>query len=118
MGTIIVTSDPQLIEFLDTLVDADLDYSGEEYDSYWCINIRPFVCENCGNIVAYAQCGEHFIIIWENQDDEAILETAKLLQSDGSYDPRIVKYNRILGPCIEFNTAIKLGIINRISHGT
>ena len=114
MSTVVITNNPQLIEFLDQLVDPDLDYTSDDYDNYWCINIQPFMCDHCGSIVAYAQCGNHLIVIWENRDDQEILEVAEALKED--YDPRIVRYNRLLGPCIEFKEAIKRGMIEGISH--
>lgn len=113
MATVIITNNPELIDFLDQLVDPDLDYSDDKYDDYWCINIQPFMC-HCGNVVAYAQCGNHLIIIWEDRDDNGILEIAEVLKED--YDPRIVKYNRFLGPCIEFSEAAKRGMIEGITH--
>lgn len=116
MSTVILTNNPELIRFLDQYVDPDLDYSGEDYDNYWCIDIKPFVCDHCGSLVAYAQCGNHLIVIWENKDDDSILEVAAALVEE--YDPRIVRYNRILGPCMEFNEAVKRGLLQGISHGT
>lgn len=117
MGLVILTNNPELIEFLDQFVDPGLDCSGDEYDHYWCINIKPFVCGGCGSIVAYAQCGNHFIIIWEKKDDDDLIELAKILQSSvPDYEPRVVKYNRILGPCIEYNEAVKRGMIEGITH--
>lgn len=114
MPTVIITNNPSLIDFLDQLVDPDLDYTDDKYDDYWCINIQPFTCDHCGNIVAYAQCGNHLIIIWESRDETGILEVAEALKED--YDPQIMKYNRYLGPCIEFNEAVKRGMIEGISH--
>lgn len=114
MSTVIITNNPGVIKFLDQLVDPDLDYTDDTYDNYWCINIKPFVCGNCGSIVAYAQCGNHLIVIWEHKDDDSILEVAAVLKDD--YDTRIVKYNRYLGPCIEFSEAVKRGMIGGISH--
>lgn len=115
MSTVIVTNLPEIIEFLDQVVD--LDYSGDEYDDYWCININPFQCGGCGSVVAYAQCGNHFIIIWREKDEDSILELASALKdSDDDYDPRIVQYNRILGPCVEFQDAVKHGWISEITH--
>lgn len=112
--TVIVTSDPRIIEFLDHFVDPDLDFSGDEYDNYWCINISPFQCGGCGQVVAYAQCGNHLIVIWEEKDSEGILEVADALKEE--YDSRIVKYNRILGPCITYEEAVKRGMIEYINH--
>lgn len=114
MPTVILTDHPKLIEFLDQFVD--LDYSGDEFDDYWCINIKPFKCANCNSIIAYAQCGNHFIIIWENKDDQTILEVAAALQSVDDFDPRIVQYNRILGPCVKYEDAVERGWIENISH--
>ena len=114
MPTIIITNNPALIDHLDQFVDPDLDYTGDEFDDYWCINIKPFPCLGCGNVIAYAQCGNHLIVIWEHKDDEGILEVAEALKED--YDPRIVKYNRYLGPCIEYSEAVKRGMIEGISH--
>lgn len=115
MSTIIITNLPGLIEALDEFVD--LDYSGEEYDNYWCIQIKPFKCGGCGNVVAYAQCGNHFIVIWENKDDQSILDTAAELQKEGNiYDPYIVQYNRILGPCVKYEDAVEHGWIEELTH--
>lgn len=113
--TVIITNDPHIIELLDEFVDPNLDYSGEEYDNYWCISITPFKCGGCGNLVEYAQCGNHLIVIWEEKDSDGILEVAEILKEE--YDARIVRYNRNLGPCIEYEEAIKRGLIGGIEHG-
>lgn len=113
----LITNDPQIIAFLDQFVDHDLDFSEPEYDEWYCINISPFKCSDCGAMVCYAQVGTHLIIIWPNKDDETILELAQLLMEDDDYDPRIVKYNRILGPCISYAKAEELGWISSLSHG-
>lgn len=101
----IVTNIPEIIEVLDEIVD--LDYTADIYDEYWCINIQPFKC-NCGQVVAYAQCGAHSIIIWEHKDDENLLLLAAEFQRLG-FDPNIIHYNRYLGDCVEFNKAVELG---------
>jgi hypothetical protein len=111
----IVTNDPKIIEKLDQLVDPNLDYSGSDYDNYWCISITPFKCGGCGSMVEHAQCGNHLIVIWEEKDSDGILEVADALKDD--YDARIVRYNRNLGPCIDYEEAIKRGMIETITHG-
>lgn len=118
MGTIIVTDNPSVIEFLDQFVETNLDYSDEKFDNYWCINIKPFICNGCGHIIAYAQCGDHFIIIWEKKDDDNLIDIAANLQVNSDYDPHVVRYKRFLGPCIEYYAAIELGLLGSISHGT
>lgn len=115
MNIVVITNNPHLIEALDQLVDPDLDYSDQKFDNYWCINIKPFVCKGCGNVVAYAECGNHLIVIWEYKDDDGILEVAEALKED--YDARIIRYDRFLGPCIDFEEAVKRGLIVGITHG-
>lgn len=113
----IITDDPRLIKFLDNLMEDqedDLDFSHEMYDDYYCINIKPFKCNGCGRPVCYASAGPHLIIIWAEKDEDSILEIADLLMKDGNYDPRIVKYNRILGPCITYEMALKNDWIGNI----
>jgi hypothetical protein len=105
---VIVTDHEQLIEFLDQAVT--LDYSGPEYDEYWCVNIKPFKCRNCDTVICYACAGAHFIIIWPEKDDEDMLNIAAELK-DCDMDPRIVRYNRIIGPCVTFEDAKKHGWI-------
>lgn len=115
MSIVIVTNHPELIEFLDELVD--LDYSDDEFDNYWCIQIKPFQCQGCGNIVTHAQCGNHFIVIWENKDDQSLLEVAAVLQSgENNYEPYIHRYNRILGPCVKYEDAVKRGWLDELTH--
>lgn len=113
MGIIVVTNDPSLIEHLDKIVTHD--YTDEEFDEYWCINIKPFKCAHCNTIVCYAQAGPHMIIIWEFKDDDNLLQLAALLKAD-DYEPRIERYNRYLGPCVTWEEAEKLGWIESISH--
>lgn len=87
-------------------------YDHDKYDEYWCINIKPFKCPGCNRAICYAVTGPHLILIWEEKDDETILDLANVLMKDGNYDPRIVQYNRILGPCIEYEKAEQLGWLN------
>ena len=108
-GIIIVTDEETIEEFLDQFIS--LDYTDEKYDRYWCINIKPFKCANCGDPICYAQCGSHFIIIWEEKDDENLLNIAAELQR-ADMDPRVVNYNRYLGPCVVFEDAVEHGWIN------
>lgn len=108
MGIVIVTDATELIEFLDQAVT--LDYSGPEFDEYWCINIKPFKCSNCEKLICYATAGPHFIIIWEEKDDEDMLNIAAELK-EYDMDPRILRYNRIIGPCVVFEDAIRHGWI-------
>lgn len=115
MSTVIITNHPGIIEFLDQFVE--LDYSSEEFDDYYCIQIKPFICNGCGNVVAYAQAGNHSIVIWEQKDDQTLLEVAAALQEvDNSYDPYIVHYHRILGPCVKYEDAVERGWIDELTH--
>jgi len=56
------------------------------------------------------------IVIWKEKDDDRLLEVAEVLKRDGSYDPHVVSYNRILGPCITWEDAEELGWIESIQH--
>jgi hypothetical protein len=101
------------MEFLDRIVD--LDYTDEIYDEWYCINVKPFHCNHCKDLIAYAVAGPHMIIIWPERDDIDMLILAHLLKTDedDAYDPRIVKYNRIFGPCIAWDDAINLGWVEQ-----
>lgn len=115
MGVIIVTDDPDFIEFLDQFVDPDLDYSDPSYDDYWCVSITSYLCPGCNDLISHAQVGNHLIVIWEEKDDDAILEVARTLKEVGM-DPRIINYKRDDGPCIEFYEACKRGLIDIDAH--
>jgi hypothetical protein len=105
MTVTIITDIPEVVELLDQFVTHD--YSGEEYDDYWCISIKPQKCF-CGHITCYAECGPHIIVIWKERDEHSILKIAASLK-EKLYNPYITQYNRILGPCMTYEDAKKLG---------
>jgi hypothetical protein len=109
--SVIITNDPHLIEFLDQFVEANLDFSLDEYDDWYCIQIKPFKCVNCKELICYATTGPHYIIIWPERDDNDMLQLADLLMKDGNYDPHIIHYNRIFGPCISWEQGMAIGWI-------
>ena len=115
MGTVVVTDNPALIEALDKLVDPMLNYTHPSYDDFWCITINPYRCPGCQQIISHAQVGDHFIVIWEEKDDESILEVASSLKSM-QMNPHIVNYNRDDGPCVEFYEAVRRGWIDADPH--
>jgi|SRR6185503_18148143 len=116
MGTVIVTNNPALIEALDQLVDPMLNYTDAGYDDFWCVAINPYTCAGCNQLISHAQVGDHFIVIWEEKDDDTILEVASGLKR-AEMNPRIVNYNRNDGPCVEFYEAIRRGWVDEFPHG-
>lgn len=118
MAVLIVTSNPELIEVLDQLVDPMLNYTDAGYDEFWCIAIEPYTCPSCKTLVSHAQVYDHYIVIWEERDDDTILEVARTIQEESpEMNPRIVHYNRNDGPCVEFYEAARRGWADEITHG-
>lgn len=91
------------------------DNDNSHYDDYYCIQVRPFKCHRCQQWICYAVAGEHLILIWENNDEDSILGLANVLKKDGNYDPIIIKYNRLYGPCIEYEEALEKDILDYIT---
>lgn len=113
MAVIILTNDPELAQLFHEEIEEETD--DKDYEDFYCINIKPFNCVNCGKVIAYAMAGPHLIIVWEHKDDEMLLAIAHFLQKS-NYDPRIVTYKKMLGPCVEFEEAAKRGWIEEITH--
>lgn len=105
MITAFITDDPAIIDMLEHFVD--LDYSDLEYDDWYCIQIKPMRC-SCGEVVTFASDDLHMILIWQDKDDDKLLELAIILR-EGDFEPFIVNYTHLFGPCIEFEDAVRLG---------
>jgi len=97
--------------YVETTVDSDMN-SGI-YDGYYCINIKPFKCENCKTLICYAVVGPHLIVVWPDKDDNDLLQVAEALMKDefDRYDPHIVTYHELFGPCVTWDKAKENGWI-------
>jgi hypothetical protein len=84
--------------------DADADYSG-----WYCVSTDPFPCpaEGC-SFVATHMTAAHLIVVWPSSDDRDLLTYARDAQRVDR-NPRIVEYERALGPCIPYDVWVGLG---------
>lgn len=108
---IIITDDPAIIEALERIVTHD--YTDDEYDDYWYIAINPHQC-TCGEYIESYCTFTHDHVIWEEKDDEWLLKVAIALQKVGHNETRVMKYNRNIGPCMEFYDALDIEIIPKV----
>lgn len=115
MATLIVTDNPAIIEALDEIVDPMLNYTHQSYDDFWCVAIEPYRCPECKQLISHAQVWDHLIVIWEEKDDDTILEIAASLKIM-KMNPRIINYNRNDGPCVEFYEAFRRGWLGNDPH--
>lgn len=105
MPVVVVTSlPPALIELFRARAWSSLLHEWQEddlqYEGWYCINIKPAKCDGCGNVVAYLEPPHfHLIVVWQEKDDEKLLEFAVALEEQG-LEPRIETYHPILGSCV------------------
>ena len=111
---------PILIGRLDELIEDILEldteppeYSDHDLANFFCIQIKPFKCRGCRKMLCYACVGpDHVIIVFPDKDDENLIVMMQTLQGD-EYDPYVVKYSQLYGPCITLEDAADRGWIER-----
>jgi len=92
----------QIISDLETVNRAiGPDEGSVDYDGYYCIQTVPHRC-NCSpnrpwTFVHY----DKKVVIWEEKDDDAILDVAREFKNH-NYDPKIIEYKPIFGKAIEW----------------
>lgn len=84
--------------------DEDVDYSG-----WFCVATDPFPCPAPGcDFVALHMTAAHLIVVWPDGDDRDLLTYARDAQRVDR-NPRIVEYERALGPCIPYDVWTSIG---------
>ena len=103
---IILTGD--LAYLLDLLDEVNLpEFDDEEYEGWYCVQHNPVTCGGCGQPVCFIEPPTlHLIVVWEEKDDADMLRIAARLQKI-DYEPIIVKYYPLLGPCIPYEEVKK-----------
>lgn len=97
--------DQQVEEWLDD----DFDFSG-----WFCIATDPFPCPASGcDFVANHQTAAHLIVVWPSKDDSKLLNAALRCREAGR-NPKVMEYEKSLGPCVSWDLWVHLG---RPIHG-
>ena len=113
MGIILIGD---LSQLLDELEDIEVyHHDPSEYDGWYCIQHLPIPCYSCGNPICYVEPpGLHLIVVWEEKDDEDMLRMAAKIGKirHPTFDPIIIKYAPIYGPCIPYTE------VKRIHEGS
>lgn len=77
---------------------------GHAFDGFYCLKLIPWRC-SCGHdathLHAYVDRVPR-IIVWPEMDHPHLLDEAQAFKDDGD-DPRIVPYERALGPAIRYD---------------
>lgn len=74
---------------------------GGDLTGWFCVATRPFACYIHPDFVAEHMTVCHLILCWPESDDPKMLSAAAFARDKGR-DPKIVDYQRSLGPCISF----------------
>src|SRR4026207_248391 len=78
------------------------------YEGWYCIQMKPVICPGCGEPMCYVEPPHlHLIIVWEEKDDENLLQVCKELK-DGDRDPIVIQYHPMYGHCISWEDCIAL----------
>jgi hypothetical protein len=84
--------------------DDDIDYSG-----WFCIATDPFECPAAGcSFVANHVTAAHLIVVWPSNDDSKLLNAALRCREAGR-NPKVVEYEKSLGPCISWDRWVSIG---------
>jgi len=108
MSIVILTN---VSEFIDEMLE--LDYSDNDLSDYYCINIKPFKCSSCKEVICYFMVGPHYILLWPTKYDDELLEVAKVL-AEHDYDPNIIRYSELYGRCVTWEDAENAGWVESI----
>jgi hypothetical protein len=83
-------------------------------DGWWCVRTEPFPCPATGcTYVAEFMTAAHMILVWESQDDPALLKHAARARDVGR-NPRVVNYRSDYGPNASYYAWLAAG---RPVHG-
>lgn len=86
----------------------------DQFNGYYCIKLDQLnQCKTCGAVLAFMGLPhDHRIVVWEEMDDPSLLGNAARVRNNGG-SPRVIQYERSMGPCIEFYAAVQRGIIDK-----
>jgi hypothetical protein len=81
----------------------------ESYDGWYCVSTNPWPCPAPGcDFVALHMTAAHLIVVWPSLDDAILLAQASNASAVGR-NPRIVPYERSMGPCIPWDLWDRMG---------
>jgi hypothetical protein len=88
-----------------------------QYDGWFCIKLNaPPMCGQCGNNIEYAERDiDHRILVWEEKDEDTILNAAISMRK-WKFDPKIVEYEVRFGKCIPYDRAEAKGHTKWVTH--
>lgn len=90
------------------------DHDAEAHSGWWCVATDDFPCPAAGCAFVARHIGAaHRIVVWPSQDDRDLLSHANDAAKFGR-NPRIVEYERSMGPCIAYDLWKQMG---RPTHG-
>ncbi len=90
------------------------DDDAGDRDGWWCVRTEPFPCPASGcTFVADFMTAAHMILVWESQDDPALLKHAARARDVGR-NPRVVGYRADYGPNASYYAWLAAG---RPVHG-
>lgn len=104
-----IVLDKTFVPSLDESVEKDDENS--QYDGYFCLNLDTQKCSGCGHYASYFEpIFFHYIVVWEEKDDEVLLKVAAKAKAVGDKTCKIVEYESTLGDCVEFYEGVDRGM--------
>src|ERR1043166_2717055 len=109
----IITDDQDVIEILEEYFGLRTN-APPNLEDWYCIQIKPFKCHNCGKLITYASCGPHLILVFPDKDADELAEVVDYLRTDPDYEPYVIRYSKLYGPCIPYEQAVRKGMIGEL----
>jgi hypothetical protein len=83
--------------------------NSDELSGWYCIKTDPWPCpaEGC-SFVAKHLTAVHKIVVWPSLDDRDLLTNARNAREVGR-NPKIVEYERSMGPAVTFDAWVSAG---------
>lgn len=100
----------QAATVFDQEIEEKLGYPEDsDFEGWYCVRTNPFPCPAPGcTFVARYMTAAHRIVVWPSSDDRMLLSFANDAGKFGR-NPRVVRYESALGPCIAYDRWRQLG---------